>query len=127
MRFSINCQMPVSGMTGIFRGSYRVSWRASMPQVLRWLVWDQRDYRPRITGAGVDSSVRQGVQVGEGGVRGGSLSSRCARNPRAGAVRPTGGLARYPYDRVHSHDTYDLEVDTSTMYVDEAYWRSVSM
>ena len=37
------------------------------------------------------------------------------------------GLARYPYDRVHSHDTYDLEVDTSTMYVDEAYWRSVSM
>ena len=29
------------------------------------------------------------------------------------------GLARYQYDRVHSHDTYDVEVDTSTMSVDE--------
>ncbi len=29
------------------------------------------------------------------------------------------GLARYQYDRVHSHNTYDIEVDTSEMNVDE--------
>ena len=29
------------------------------------------------------------------------------------------GMARYQYDRVHSHDTYDVEVDTSKVSVDE--------
>ena len=29
------------------------------------------------------------------------------------------GMARYQYDRVHSHGTYDVEVDTSTMSLEQ--------
>lgn len=29
------------------------------------------------------------------------------------------GVARYQYDRVHSHETYDVEVDTSKMTVEQ--------